>query len=426
MAGAGRTATEPVAAAEIARACGGLPLAMRIAGARLAAHPAWSVQVLADRLADEQRRLAELRHGDLDVRTRFEVGYRRLPPAAARVFRLLGLPEGADLGPPAVAALAGLPPERTGEILDTLADAHLVRAGERHGLHVLLRLLARERLHAVDPEGERVAALERLLDFHISTILNARRLIRSNDARPPAGAGLTFADATSAVAWLEAERPGLLVFIRQAARTEHVPAELPGRLFSTMFEHISTACYGGLGTAVEECAHAAVRQRDQRTEAAMRSILGVLLGSRSGGYEEGASQLRRSLALHRQAGDRLGEAGALRRLGVVARANHRFGESVADLGRSLWLLRRHGTLADRPLTLIHLGLAHQARGAFEPSVVLFDQAVRLTRPSGDHLAEAYALAGAGDGRCGLGRYEEAENWHRRCLGLSRDLGYRHT
>jgi hypothetical protein len=88
-------------------ACGGLPLAIRIAAARLVSRPAWEVGALANRLRDERQRLSELAVGDLAVRASFEVSYANLP--AARAFRLLGLWPGADLSLPAAAALLGLP-----------------------------------------------------------------------------------------------------------------------------------------------------------------------------------------------------------------------------------------------------------------------------------------------------------------------------
>ena len=124
--------------------CGRLPLALRIAGQLLAAHPAWPVARLAGMLAEEQDRLARLGAGDLQVRAAFEVSYRQLADADARLFRLLGLHPGADFDVPAAAALAGTEPEMTGPVLDRLAEAHLVteEATGRFGMHDLLRLFA--------------------------------------------------------------------------------------------------------------------------------------------------------------------------------------------------------------------------------------------------------------------------------------------
>jgi DNA-binding SARP family transcriptional activator len=78
VAGAQRVTAEPEAAAELARCCGYLPLALRIAGARLVARPTWPVAALADRLADAQRRLDELELGEVGVRASFQVSYQQL------------------------------------------------------------------------------------------------------------------------------------------------------------------------------------------------------------------------------------------------------------------------------------------------------------------------------------------------------------
>ena len=111
--GAKRVAAEPAAADEVLAACVGLPLAIRIAGARLATRGAWSVRTLADRLADERRRLDELRVGNLAVRASFEVSFASLRREAADgagpagAFRLLGLWTGPWIGLPAASALLG-------------------------------------------------------------------------------------------------------------------------------------------------------------------------------------------------------------------------------------------------------------------------------------------------------------------------------
>jgi DNA-binding SARP family transcriptional activator len=132
--GAARAAAEPDATARVLACCAGLPLAIRVAGGRLASRPAWTVAQLAARLADKRDRLAELAVGDLAVRASFAVSYAALtsggapdavragPPGAdpARLFRLLGLPDMAELPLPAIAALAGQPAAPVAVALETL------------------------------------------------------------------------------------------------------------------------------------------------------------------------------------------------------------------------------------------------------------------------------------------------------------------
>jgi DNA-binding SARP family transcriptional activator len=142
----GRVAGEPGAAARIVRYCDRLPLAIRIAGAKLGMRPAWSVANLADRLADERRRLELLRLRHMDVRASFAVSYRCLPPAEARTFRVLGQLGAPDATVATVAARTGAAPEAVEAALEGLLDAQLLEQTEpgRYRLHELLRLFARE------------------------------------------------------------------------------------------------------------------------------------------------------------------------------------------------------------------------------------------------------------------------------------------
>jgi DNA-binding SARP family transcriptional activator len=158
-AGAARIEAEPGAAAAIVRACGYLPLAVRVAGARLAARPHWPLSRLAERLRDERRRLDELALGDLEVRASFALSYGALDTEQRRAFRLLGLLDGPDVAASLAAAL-DVAPERAEDLLDALADAHLLEVAEpsrlrpRYRIHDLLGIYARERAeaeHSGDP-----------------------------------------------------------------------------------------------------------------------------------------------------------------------------------------------------------------------------------------------------------------------------------
>jgi NB-ARC domain len=142
----GRVTAEPEAAARIARYCDRLPLAVRIAGTRLGMRPAWSVADLADRLADERRRLELLRLRHLDVRASFAASYRCLPAAEARTFRVLGLLDGPDATVETVAARTGAAAGAAEAALEGLLDAQLLEQTEpgRYRLNELLRLFARE------------------------------------------------------------------------------------------------------------------------------------------------------------------------------------------------------------------------------------------------------------------------------------------
>ena len=161
--GRDRAEAEPEATEDVVTACAGLPLAIRIAGARLAARGGWSVRTIATRLADQRRRLDWLRTGDLAVRACFEVSFSSLPRSGAggvdpaHAFRMLGLWQGPTIGLTAAAALLGQPDEDVAEALEILVDAQLLQAPapDRYRFHDLLRAYAAERATADEPEAGR-------------------------------------------------------------------------------------------------------------------------------------------------------------------------------------------------------------------------------------------------------------------------------
>src|SRR6266702_5692736 len=149
IAGRDRLAGEPGASCEIAALCGYLPLALRIAGARLAAKPHWRLQRLANRLRAQHRRLDELTAGDMEVRASVALSYQSLGEVERRAFRLLGLLEVPDFAPWMLSALLDIPAVNAEEVAEHLAEAQLLdtvgedAAGQiRYRCHDLLRLFA--------------------------------------------------------------------------------------------------------------------------------------------------------------------------------------------------------------------------------------------------------------------------------------------
>jgi hypothetical protein len=97
IAGEDRVAAEADASSEVVRLCGGMPLAVCVSAARLAAHPQWPVSRIARELGTERGRLSALSlSGDLSVRAAFDASYQALPASAARAYRMAALIPGPD------------------------------------------------------------------------------------------------------------------------------------------------------------------------------------------------------------------------------------------------------------------------------------------------------------------------------------------
>ncbi|MEU4235173.1 BTAD domain-containing putative transcriptional regulator [Nonomuraea sp. NPDC026600] len=179
IADSGRVRAEPDAAQQIVRQCSGLPLALRIAAARLAAQPDRTLTYLADQLADPNRRLDALEHADLAIRDSIAVSLQHLPGEpvghdAAHTFLLLGLLETPTHTVPAASALADWPEHRAETALNHLLDARLLEpAGPgRYRMQDLIRLYAREQAALHVPEPVRVTATRRAFRHYLATATN--------------------------------------------------------------------------------------------------------------------------------------------------------------------------------------------------------------------------------------------------------------
>ncbi|MBP2337196.1 XRE family transcriptional regulator [Saccharothrix coeruleofusca] len=177
--------TAPEAALELVSCCGNLPLAVRIAGNRLATRPHCSLAHFAEQLRDEEVRLNSLSAGDRQVRSAFEVSYRRLSPSARRVFRRLAAIPGDGFDAELAAAATGVPPSQVGAPLDELVEVSLLyRVPEgRFRFHELIRLYAAEVLVDVEP----VRTREELRDALLAQF--GQRDRDESGAAPDTGAG---------------------------------------------------------------------------------------------------------------------------------------------------------------------------------------------------------------------------------------------
>ena len=162
VAGQERVAAEAEAALAVVGLCGRLPLAVRIAGVRLATRSHLRLACMAELLSDEKRRLDLLGMGDLAVRTSFGLSYERLDPEARRAFRLMAQLEVPEISAWAIAALLGTSAERGEELAERLVDVHLLEQTPqgRYRMNDLLRVFARERLQQEESDEAKAAALD--------------------------------------------------------------------------------------------------------------------------------------------------------------------------------------------------------------------------------------------------------------------------
>ncbi|MFD7318095.1 NB-ARC domain-containing protein [Streptomyces sp. NPDC059883] len=232
----GAVEAEPGAAARLVEMCGGLPKALHLVAARLVtSRGRLTMSRLADELADESRRLTGMSlrgRGDHSMSAVLGLAYRDLPDDAARLYRLLGWFPGRAFDVATAAAAAGVDTTTAESSLDELEEASLLdrTTDGRFQFHDLVRLHARERAAAEEPENARRALVERVITHYLVLTAFADRAVRedrlriSGLAEDLAGLGRDAPDPFAAgggpapLDWLDAERATILAVLREAAR----------------------------------------------------------------------------------------------------------------------------------------------------------------------------------------------------------------
>jgi tetratricopeptide (TPR) repeat protein len=436
LAGRERVAAEPAAAADVARYCGYLPLALRIAGARLAARPGWPVDELAKRLDGAQHRLDELQLAEVGVRASFEMSYQQLSDstdaldrAAAETFGILGLPDGSTVSVPVAARLLDGPENTAERLLERLVDAQLLETPTpcRYRLHDLLRLYARELARQRHPEPERGAALTRAIGFYVASAWQTMALLRPGDYRLARAddrwrsGGLEFADQQDALEWLEAERANLLAAVRQAVVTPGVPAKIGIQLAQALFGFFWVHSHRADWVQANKIALGVARQiGDLTAQAQAHNDLGAVY-YRQGRYDQALVRLNESLIIRRELGDRTGQALSLGNLGNVYQWQGRYKEALACLQESLAIRRSMADRWGQAHSLGNLGIVYERQTRHGPALACLRESVAIFRELGDCRGEAASLRNLGVTLRALGRLEEARTLWLEALAIFEQL-----
>ncbi|MEV6013387.1 BTAD domain-containing putative transcriptional regulator [Streptomyces sp. NPDC051976] len=423
-----RVASERQAALDVVAACGFLPLAIRIAAARLAARRTWTVTVLAGRLADQHRRLDELRAGDLAVKATFALGYEHLSPAQARAFRLLSLPEGPDISLHAAAAALDLDPYATEELLEALVDISLIEsaAPARYRFHDLLRLYARECAERDETPEARCAALSRLLDFYLSSAARAYELENPGDRvldhlAPTVHPGLTFGTREEATEWLFSEAQNLLAIVTQTAKAGY---QGPTRRAVDLLLCAQSLMESGvLARQYEQATRALITTAhdsgDTLVEGRGRTWLGQLHWL-FGRFEEAEEEAKRALALSLTADDPVTSSYAPNLRGTIALDCHRFTEAVDYHTTALEAFRADGNTYGEAAALSNLSRAQLELGDMEGATAATERVVASYREIGAGYRLGNGLYAMGITLTANNRLDDALTCLTEALGIFRD------
>ncbi|MFC8615751.1 BTAD domain-containing putative transcriptional regulator [Micromonospora purpureochromogenes] len=470
VAGQERVAAEPQAAAEVVRRCGYLPLAIRLAGARLAHRPRWRVADLAERLVTGGGPLAELAAGQRSVGQAFALSYAQVSPAAQRMFRLLGLHPGVRFDNRVAAVLADLPLPQTQDLLDELVDAHLVEEAEpgRYRLHDLIREYSRLLLAEPDRAEERRDALRRLLDHHLHVAAELTRQVEWSSKRfalrlpEPARPDLVAAAVADGRRWFDENRSALPALSR-LAEAEGFPrhcwqlaraswrAQFDGghlddliemheagrraaatmgddEAVATMLNYLASAYYrlARFSEAIALMEAALDLWRSLGLDDEVRNTLGNLATSHAanGDFPQGLAYFGAAKAMY-QRPDELGQlTNLLNNLAFAHFVAGRYDEALRISRRHLSLARQVGDARQVAHAIAHLGMIRQRLGHGEPAHRLLRLGLRLKRRSGNRFGEGEMLNEIGLIERRAGRPDTAAALHREALVLMMEVGDR--
>ncbi|NRQ35398.1 tetratricopeptide repeat protein [Nonomuraea sp. NN258] len=470
--GADRVHAERDAARRIAEHCGRLPLAIRIAGARLATRQRWPLRLLQDRLADERRRLDELVIADLAVRASLHLSYQSLEPRVREVLRRLGYLGVPEFGRWVVAWLLDCAEQEAEDLVEGLVDAHLADVGSvddlgvvRYRIHDLVRIFARERAEAEEPVAPQTEAVARVLRGWLGMIDGVVADSPPDEIQweRPAVDVLRPGTVAATPEWFEAEQPALVVGVERAASLG----------LHDLVCHFASARMGPsfLGVnrfeareRINAAALAAARRADDlRGEAIMLAELGQLrylqdrfaeskhhfgqaldvfrrLGEphgqavalvglaavcrEPGRLAEASYFLDQAAALVRRTGDEAGIAHVQRLAGSVRLERGDFPGAWASLTESLAAYRHLGSRRGEGLTLRTMSLHHRAVGEFDQAVTTAEAAVAIFRRLGDRLMTAYAVRARAKAELRMGRVRETLEPLEWCLSVCQAMGDR--
>jgi tetratricopeptide (TPR) repeat protein len=417
---------------EIVRLCGYLPLAVRIAAARLRtdrSHTMTGPGMLAQLRAEQHTdRLAALTEGDRSVAAAFGISYRHLPAKQRRAFAALGLHPGQDYEPYATAALLNTSPANAGRLLNALEQVSLLDqpSASRYRFHDLIHAYAAT-LAQARPDTQRYAALDRLYSHYAHTTSHAATLAYPYDAdhlpRPPQAATPAphLSDLGSAEGWLEAEQSNLLAAAthatsRRPEHTTHQSAALHRHLYLRGHYTDAYALHQNALTAAQETG-------DPIAQISALNNLGRI-HHMHGRYGPATDCFTQALQIATAVGNRHGELTALNRLGDVHFAHGRYDPATECHTRVLRAALATDNRVSELEALSGLGWVHQVQGQYDAAADCLTRSLETARAIGQRPGELAALNALGRIQLAQGRYGPAGDCYTQALETARATRHR--
>ncbi|MEE1830909.1 tetratricopeptide repeat protein [Streptomyces sp. SP17KL33] len=410
----------------IAAQCGGSPLALRVAAARVQGEPPWQFAELAEWLDDERKRLVELDDGERSVTAAFRSSYDRLRDDQRLLFVLCGLHPGPRLDIHAAAALADMSVSKVRRLMQDLRNSHLVAAdGPRHyRLHDLLHAYARTRAHEDITEDVLRAATDRLIDYYLDTADRADRAVAPGRYRLPHSVGRPPHSAPdvdgreAALAWFTEELPPLTAVLRVAATTsEPSRCWILADALRGFFFH-AKAWDTWLDT-LRVALDVATAAGETRARGILHNSMGIAL-IELGRSPEAARHYGAAEELFEAAGDPHGVATSVENRAWVHQYAGDHAAALVDHEKALDVYRDLGARRNEAIVLRGMALAEIELGRSQEAIAHLTLALGVFRELGLDLDAAMALNGLGEAHTRAGEAGVARRYHLLALRQSRD------
>lgn len=417
-----RVGAEPAASRELTQLCDHMPLALRIATARLSNRRTWALSYLVERLRDENRKLSELNSGRRGVAPTLRLSYQVLPEECRRTFRTLSLHPGPDFDAHSAGAVLAQGEQETEDQLEHLLDAHLLQQPEagRYTYHDLVRSYARSLCEDVAAE-ERDATSKRLLDYYLAATEAACDILYPGRSHRPTGLDLppvqlgALVRADGAKTWFAREHTALANVVHYAASV--------GQYRHAVGLSRNLAFYlNSLGALdeFEEFTRIAVQCARKLEDTQLLSVSLANLGVacwKLGRFAEGIEAATSGLDLAMEIGDRHTEAHAQGTLGLCKSLLGRFPEALGHLREAAALEQHLDSPRAQADTLTALSTLYEQWGRYREAAEAGQRAVSLLDGLGRHESALSIQTDLALARIGLRDLVGAEE----CLAQARGL-----
>ncbi|MFE7073116.1 tetratricopeptide repeat protein [Streptomyces sp. NPDC057620] len=390
------------AADEIRELCGGLPLALHIAGSSLG--PRTPRRLATDLAAygpvEPVERVLWLRYTDQ-------------PDPARRLLRRLALAGRASLGAAAAAALLATDEAEATRHLEALSRAGLIDhvRGSRYRLHDLVRAFAQARLLDEEEPAERTAAQERLIVNYgeladsVIRLVDGKTSTRADQFGPH---GFTSLDA--ALRWLDDESSFITAALRHAEGVNQAAVlNLLGALCDYCLLRGDLYRLGEISELTQAVDQGLlVRSVQWRTGIAARQL---------GELDKARTTLTSVVDLYFEAHHDAGAARALCSLGITLHHQGNLTEAALKLQEALDLQASPALAADRAWTMHALAAVERDRARLREALDLLTRALDLHREGESVHGEAWAHYQLGQLGLRMGDVPRAESELRDALDL---------